>query len=130
MAEPGDESPAATVEAPLDRRWRWAALAVALLPWAWLAWRFDFLCDDAYITFRYARNLAEGRGLIFNRGVDPPVEGYSEFLWAVVLAGGLKLGLAPMLLARVLSLAGGALLIHGTLRLLARRSARSVRRGT
>jgi len=100
-------------------------LALALCPWALLAWRFNFLCDDAYITFRYARNLAEGRGLIFNPGVDPPVEGYSEFLWAVVLAGGLKLGLAPMLLARVLSLAAGALLILGTLRFSARRSARS-----
>ncbi|MEE8467302.1 MAG: hypothetical protein V3T22_02545, partial [Planctomycetota bacterium] len=114
-----------TVPTPLAGRWRWAALAVALCPWLWLAWRFNFLCDDAYITFRYARNLAEGRGLIFNPGVDPPVEGYSEFLWAVVLAAGLKVGLAPMLLARVLSLAAGALLLHGTLRLLAWRSARS-----
>jgi len=110
---------------PLGGGWRWTALAVALVSWALLAWRFNFLCDDAYITFRYARNLAEGQGLIFNPGVDPPVEGYSEFLWAIVLATGLKVGVAPMLLARVLSLVAGALLIHGTLRLLAARSARS-----
>ena len=26
-----------------------------------------FLCDDAFISFRYARNLIEGNGLVFNR---------------------------------------------------------------
>ena len=26
------------------------------------------LIDDAYITFRYARNLAQGEGLVFNPG--------------------------------------------------------------
>ena len=53
------------------------ALAVALVPFALLAWRFDFVCDDAYITFRYARNFAEGLGLVYNVGVAPPVEGSS-----------------------------------------------------
>ncbi|MEZ4463558.1 MAG: hypothetical protein R3F43_03330 [bacterium] len=34
-----------------------------------LAWRRLWLCDDAFISFRYARNLAEGHGLVFNRRV-------------------------------------------------------------
>jgi hypothetical protein len=38
------------------------------------AWVYRFLCDDAYISFRYAHHLATGRGLTFNPG-DPPVEG-------------------------------------------------------
>ena len=28
----------------------------------------NLLFDDAYITFRYARNLAEGLGLVYNPG--------------------------------------------------------------
>jgi arabinofuranosyltransferase len=49
-----------------------------------LAFRFWFVCDDAYITFRYARFWAHGGGLVFNAGEHPPVEGYSDFLWLVL----------------------------------------------
>jgi hypothetical protein len=41
--------------------------------------------DDAYITFRYARNLAEGAGLVYNAGER--VLGTSAPLFAVLLAG-------------------------------------------
>jgi hypothetical protein len=40
--------------------------------------------DDAYITFRYARNLAEGAGLVYNAGER--VLGTSAPLFAVLLA--------------------------------------------
>jgi len=40
--------------------------------------------DDAYISFQYARNLVLGQGLVFNPGQY--VEGYTNFLWVVVLA--------------------------------------------
>ena len=57
-------------------------------PWiALLAWHTDlawFLTDDAFISFRYARNLLEGQGLVFNPGEY--VEGYSNFLWVLELA--------------------------------------------
>ena len=107
------------------RRWGRIAFLVALVPFLLLVWRFDFLCDDAFITFRYARNLAEGEGLCFNPGVEPPVEGYSEFLWALLMAGGMKLGLSPLLLSRVLSVAAGVVLVWITTRLLADRAART-----
>ncbi len=59
------------------------------LPWlallAWLASMAWFLCDDAFISFRYVRNLVEGHGLVFNLGER--VEGYSNFLWVLELAG-------------------------------------------
>lgn len=42
------------------------------------------LFDDAYISFRYARNLLEGHGLVFNPGER--VEGYTNFLWTVLTA--------------------------------------------
>jgi arabinofuranosyltransferase len=56
---------------------------LALALWAALAWRYDFVCDDAYISFRYARHLAEGLGLAYNPGLEPPVEGYTNFLWVL-----------------------------------------------
>ncbi len=40
--------------------------------------------DDASISFRYAENLAQGHGLVFNPGEQ--VEGYSNFLWTIMLA--------------------------------------------
>lgn len=64
----------------------WVACAAAAAVHAALAWRFRWLCDDAYISFRYARNLARGLGLVYNPGEDPRVEGYSNFLWVLFLA--------------------------------------------
>ncbi len=64
--------------------------------------------EDAYITFRYARNLAEGHGLVWNPGEDP-VEGSTEFLWAVMLGAGHRLGLEVETAATVFNLVfGGA----------------------
>lgn len=47
------------------------------------AWKIRWLCDDAFISFRYARNFARGEGLVFNPGEW--VEGYTNFLWTLVL---------------------------------------------
>ncbi len=44
----------------------------------------DFRIDDAYITFSFAKNLAHGHGPVFSLGER--VEGYSNFLWMVLLA--------------------------------------------
>jgi len=38
--------------------------------------------DDAYISYRYAANLASGHGLVFNPGER--VEGYSNFLYVLI----------------------------------------------
>ncbi len=40
--------------------------------------------DDAYISFRYAANLLDGHGLVFNPGER--VEGYTNFLWTMLMA--------------------------------------------
>ncbi|GEM_PF-912508 len=68
---------------------------------------FGRLYDDAYITLRYARNLADGDGLRFNPG-EMPVEGYTNFLLTVVLAGCDKIGLPLVTMAKVISI-GAAL---------------------
>ncbi len=41
-------------------------------------------CDDAYISYRYARNLVNGNGLVYNPGER--VEGYSNFLYVLLMA--------------------------------------------
>ncbi|MBL8751789.1 MAG: hypothetical protein JNK15_00705 [Planctomycetes bacterium] len=43
-----------------------------------------FLCDDAFIHFRYAANAYAGHGLVWNAAPFTPVEGYG-FLWVVLL---------------------------------------------
>ncbi|MDQ6672053.1 MAG: hypothetical protein M3069_15145 [Chloroflexota bacterium] len=50
--------------------------------------------DDAYITFRYARNLAEGLGLVYNPGEW--VLGTTTPMWAILLACGYRLGAADL----------------------------------
>ncbi len=66
------------------------------------AWLYRFLTDDAFISFRYARNLSLGHGLVFNPGYER-VEGYTNFLWVVLLAGFDRLGIAPERIANLLS---------------------------
>ncbi|MBU1661901.1 MAG: hypothetical protein KKD28_10580 [Chloroflexi bacterium] len=47
--------------------------------------RYFVLFDDAMISMRYAKNLAEGYGLVWNPG-ELPVEGYTNPLWVVFMA--------------------------------------------
>jgi hypothetical protein len=44
-----------------------------------------WIVDDAAITFAYARNFAQGHGLVSQPGF-PPVEGYSNFAWLILVA--------------------------------------------
>lgn len=46
--------------------------------------RYHFLDDDQMISMRYARNLAEGQGPVWNAGER--VEGYTNFGWMLVMA--------------------------------------------
>jgi arabinofuranosyltransferase len=71
--------------------------------------------DDAYITFRYARNFAEGLGLVYNPGEW--VLGTTAPLWAVLLAVGYRLGLTDLpwlatLLSALCDAASAALIAH------------------
>jgi hypothetical protein len=67
-------------------------------------WRVHpFTVDDSFISFRYARNLARGWGLVYNEGER--IEGYTNFLWTVLLAGGIKLGIGPETLSKLMGAA-------------------------
>lgn len=75
------------------------ALLVGACAWALhLGW----VGDDAYISFRYVRNLVQGQGLVYNPGER--VEGYTNFLWVILLAPFAALGLDLALVSIALTL--------------------------
>jgi hypothetical protein len=64
-----------------------------------LVW--NFVTDDAFISFVYSRNLADHGQLVFNLGER--VEGYTNFSWTLLLAALYKVGLAPEQMSRLLA---------------------------
>jgi arabinofuranosyltransferase len=61
-------------------------LSVAVLIAVYFGWRvFWFLTDDAFIAFRYVSNSQLGYGYVWNAPPFRPVEGYTSFLWVVLL---------------------------------------------
>jgi len=100
-----------------------AALAFSVL---WLVYgalvrRFWFVSDDAYISFRFARNWAEGIGLRYNQLGGPPEEGFSNFLYVVIGALVESLGLSIELWLPLVGFASGSLLLLLFFRLALRR---------
>ena len=66
---------------------RLLSLGLLGLAVAWGLWQAigqASLVDDAFISFRYARNWAEGLGVVWNAGER--VEGYTNFLWVAITA--------------------------------------------
>jgi arabinofuranosyltransferase len=78
-----------------------AAILIAIQVWMFASAQVD----DAYISYIYARNLARGAGLVYDRA-GPAVEGYSNFLWTVLHAPATRLA-DPIVFSKVL----GALLL-------------------
>lgn len=77
--------------------------AAGLLVAGWSA--FHFVCDDAYIAFRYVAARQAGWGYTWNPPPFPAVEGYSSFLWVLILDATQTLtGLSPPRSAPTLSL--------------------------
>ena len=74
-----------------------------------VGWKlFLFTVDDAYIAFRYISNGLAGYGLTWNPPPFRAVEGYSSFLWVVVLREVWRIfGVEPPIAANYLSLAFG-----------------------
>jgi len=71
------------------RRWslwfRWRLLSAFILGSVavWHAASLEWLCDDAFASFRYAQNWARGLGLVFN--AHERVEGITNPLWTMGL---------------------------------------------
>jgi arabinofuranosyltransferase len=73
-------------------------LAALLLAGLYL---LHYIPDDTFITLRYARNAVRGEGLVFNTGER--LEGYTNFLWMMILVLAGKLGASLLPAARTLS---------------------------
>jgi hypothetical protein len=103
--------------AGLSRRARQTLLALVIaggLVWAAaLAW----VCDDAFISFRYAAHWAHGQGLVWN--LSERVEGFTNFLWTALLAAAIRVGLDPVQSSVVLGLAAFAGTLVAVARLVA-----------
>jgi arabinofuranosyltransferase len=88
------------------------ALGIFLLD----AWRHGAqVVDDAYIALRYARNLVDGLGLVYNTGER--VEGYTSIVFVLFAAACLKVGIDPIAGWKALSLAAAAATLAGAARL-------------
>jgi arabinofuranosyltransferase len=86
----------------------WLLAFAAAIVWAiHKAW----VGDDIYITFRYCDNVLAGHGPVYNPGERS--EGYTHFLWFVLLTLGRALHVEPHLLGKYLPLPffAGALLL-------------------
>jgi hypothetical protein len=51
-------------------------------------------CDDTFITLRYAEQFLHGNGFVYNEGER--VEGYTNFLWLVIITFLQRLGFDPV----------------------------------
>ena len=78
--------------------------------------RRAWVCDDVFISFRYVDHLLRGQGLVFNPGER--VEGYTHFLWVILLAACNRLGFDLVALGRYLPI----LFFAATLVVLAQRA--------
>jgi arabinofuranosyltransferase len=99
QALPGAESRAAqalpgavrlTQSDTMARALPYLGLGCIVLAFVWTFRLPGTQLDDAYISYRYALNLAAGNGLVFNPGEY--VEGYTNLLWTLLIAAGMKLG--------------------------------------
>ena len=67
-----------------DRGWRGFVLTLTLGLSLLHQLLFATVTEDALVSFRYAQNIADGNGPVFNPGER--VEGYTNFLWLVLIA--------------------------------------------
>jgi Gpi18-like mannosyltransferase len=67
----------------------------------------NFTVDDAFITFRYAENIASGKGFVYNQGER--VLGTSTPLFTLLLAFFAQIGLPTIWVARIINVAADCL---------------------
>lgn len=76
--------------------------------------RYFCLLDDEMISMRYAKHLAQGYGLVFNRGGER-VEGFTNLMWVLYMALLHLLPVSPPKISLLVQLSGLALLALNTI---------------
>jgi len=82
----------------------WAKLIlvfIIFMIFATISNKLDFISDDSFIGYRYAKNFVEGNGLVYNAG--EVVEGYTTFSWVMLASLFINLNLDPFLYSRYFS---------------------------
>jgi arabinofuranosyltransferase len=87
-------------------------LGVIVVFFIWSLTQVAHVQDDAFITFRYVKNFVAGNGLVFNIGER--VEGYTNFLWAILLSIPALLQVDLVVIAPLLSSLFGILTLFAT----------------
>lgn len=108
---------------PIQKWIGWLLFVGILLAFAVYAWRFIRLTsftidgklyyalfDDAMISMQYARNLANGHGLVWNTG-GPRVEGFSNPLWVLFMAFFQRFGLPSSTVSLTIQISGAVFLV-------------------
>ena len=72
------------------------------------------LSDDAMVSMRYARNVAAGRGFVWNPA-GLPVEGFSNPLWVLTMASLHRTGLPARLMSLPVQILGAILVVASLL---------------
>ncbi len=99
-----DNLPGSTNAIPFRVQPLWIGLILLVIVLGMFhAWSVRYVNDDAFISFRYAKNLVEGKGLVYNAGEK--VEGYTNFLWTVLIASGMLLHVDPVVFSMALGIA-------------------------
>ena len=103
--------------------WHWICFISAGLFYLVFIWKNSFLIgneryfslfDDAMISMRYAKNLADGFGLRWNPG-GAAVEGYTNLLWTLYMSAIHLLPIAISKTSLVLMLSGAGILLANLL---------------
>lgn len=82
-----------------------AGLLVVFAFGTWMAW--SYVTDATFVDARYAQNLADGHGLLYNAGDHSPVEGFTSFAWTLWQALFAAFGADPVLVAKVTGVVAG-----------------------
>ena len=72
--------------------------------------RYFVLFEDAMISMRYARHLADGHGFVWNIG-EKPIEGFTNLLWVLWMSVAHKLGMSESKISLFIMLSGIAIMV-------------------
>jgi hypothetical protein len=81
---------------------RYGAAVIVVVFYVTASLHFSYTPDETYVYLQYGRNIARGEGISFNAGSTS--YGVTGPLWAILIAGGVKLSLDPYIVAKTLDI--------------------------
>ena len=92
---------------------QYGAAAIVLVFYVTISLHFNHTPDETYVYMRYGQNIARGEGFSFNAGTTS--YGITGPLWALLIAGGVKLNLDPYIVAKTLDVVLASLALMAVL---------------